>query len=118
MSGVLAKVSQSGRLGIPAKFRKAVGLERGGEVVIELDGRQIRIRTVDDVVSRAQAPTRRPLGEKPDASVDAFLAEREARRERRLRFLNASALLTLPRMCVANPPRPASRAMAIKRSTA
>ena len=75
MSSILALVSKSGRLGIPAKFRKAVGLERGGEVVIELDGREIRIRTVDEVVSRAQALTRRLLGEKPDASVDAFLAE-------------------------------------------
>jgi hydrogenase maturation protease len=27
-------ISQSGRLSIPAKFRKAVGLERGGEVVM------------------------------------------------------------------------------------
>jgi AbrB family looped-hinge helix DNA binding protein len=76
MSGVLAKVSQTGRLSIPAKFRKAVGLERGGEVVVELDGRGIRIRTVDEVVGQAQALTRQLLGDKPDASVDAFLSER------------------------------------------
>ena len=83
MSGVLARVSQSGRLSIPAKFRKAIGLERGSEVVVELDGREIRIRTVDEVVGRAQALTRQLLGEKPDASLDAFLAERrrEAARE-------------------------------------
>jgi len=83
MSGVLARVSESGRLSIPAKFRKAVGLERGGEVVVELDGREIRIRTVDEVVGRAQALTRQLLGDKPDASLDAFLAERrrEAARE-------------------------------------
>jgi AbrB family looped-hinge helix DNA binding protein len=76
MSGVIARVSQSGRLSIPAKFRKAVGLERGGEVVVELDGREIRIMTVDEVVARAQAMTRRLLGGKPEASLDAFLAER------------------------------------------
>jgi len=58
MSGILARISQSGRLSIPAKFRKAVGLERGGEVVVELDGREIRIRTVDEVVGRAQTLTR------------------------------------------------------------
>jgi len=65
------------------KFRKAVGLERGGEVVVELDGREIRIRTVDEVVGRAQTLTRRLLGDNPDASLDAFLAERrrEAARE-------------------------------------
>ena len=83
MSGILARISQSGRLSIPAKFRKAVGLERGGEVVVELDGREIRIRTIDEVVGRAQALTRQLLGEQPDASLDAFLAERrrEAARE-------------------------------------
>ena len=76
MSGVLARVSESGRLSIPAKFRKAIGLERGGEVVVELDGREIRITTVDEVVGRAQRLTRRLLGDKPNASLDAFLAER------------------------------------------
>jgi AbrB family looped-hinge helix DNA binding protein len=83
MSGVLARVSESGRLSIPAKFRKAIGLERGGEVVVELDGREIRIRTVDEVVGRAQALTRQLLGDKPGGSLDAFLAERrrEAARE-------------------------------------
>jgi bifunctional DNA-binding transcriptional regulator/antitoxin component of YhaV-PrlF toxin-antitoxin module len=76
MSGVIARVSQSGRLSLPAKFRKAVGLERGGEVVVELDGREIRIMTVNEVVARAQAMTRRLLGGKAEASLDAFLAER------------------------------------------
>lgn len=82
MSAVLARVSESGRLSLPASFRKAVGLERGGEVVVELDGREIRITTVDEVVSRAQALTRRLLGEKPEASLDAFLAERRREAER------------------------------------
>ncbi len=76
MSGVIARVSGSGRLTIPAKFRKAVGLDRGGEVVVELDDREIRIRTVDEVVDHAQTLTRRLLGDNPNASLDAFLAER------------------------------------------
>jgi AbrB family looped-hinge helix DNA binding protein len=76
MSGVIARVSGSGRLTIPAKFRKAVGLDRGGEVVVELDDREIRIRTVDEVVDHAQRLTRRLLGDNPNASLDAFLAER------------------------------------------
>jgi hypothetical protein len=44
--------------------------------VVELDGKDIRIRTVDEVVGRAQELTRRLLGDNPDATVDAFLAER------------------------------------------
>jgi hypothetical protein len=50
--------------------------------VVELDGREIRITTVDEVVSRAQALTRRLLGDKPDAALDAFLADRRGETER------------------------------------
>jgi bifunctional DNA-binding transcriptional regulator/antitoxin component of YhaV-PrlF toxin-antitoxin module len=82
MAFIFARVSESGRLSLPAKLRKAVGLERVGEVVIELDGREIRIRTIDEVVGRAQALTRRLLGGKTDASLDAFLAERRREAER------------------------------------
>ena len=76
MNGVRARVSESGRISLPAEFRKAVGLERGGDVVVELEGREIRIRTLDEVVAHAQALTHRLLRGKPDATVDAFLAER------------------------------------------
>lgn len=77
-----AKVSPSGRLSLPAAYRKAVGLERGGNVVIELDGREMRIITLDEAVARAQAISRRLLKGKPGASVDAFLAERRREAER------------------------------------
>jgi len=76
MNAVQGRVLESGRLRIPAEFRKAVGLEHGGNVVIELVGRKIRIRTVDKVVAQAQAIARRLTAGNPDASVDAFLAKR------------------------------------------
>jgi AbrB family looped-hinge helix DNA binding protein len=82
MQRVRAKVSPSGRLSIPADFRKAIGLERGGDVVIELAGREIRIRTLDEIVAQAQDLTRRLLGDRPGASVEAFLAERRREAER------------------------------------
>jgi phage gp45-like len=63
-------------------LRKAVGLDRGGDVVIELDGHDIRIRTVRNVVAHAQALTKAQLADKPDASVDTFLAERRREAER------------------------------------
>ena len=77
------RVSKSGRLGLPAVFRKPVGLEHGGDVVIELAGREIRVRTIDEVVTQTQAIARRLTAGKSGASVDAFLAERrrEAARE-------------------------------------
>jgi AbrB family looped-hinge helix DNA binding protein len=83
MTAVRAKVSDSGRISIPSEFRKAVGLEKGGDVVVELEGREIRIRTVDEVVAQAQELTKRLLAGRKDASVDAFIAERrrQARKE-------------------------------------
>lgn len=83
MSAVKAKVSESGRLSIPADLRRAVGLERGGDVVVELDGRDIRIRTVAEAVAQAQALSRLLLGDRAaEASVDDFLAERRRDAER------------------------------------
>jgi len=83
MKAVRGHVSESGRLSLPAELRRAVGLDRGGEVILELDGRDIRIRTVDEVVAHAQTLARRLLADKPQASVDGFLADRrrEASRE-------------------------------------
>jgi bifunctional DNA-binding transcriptional regulator/antitoxin component of YhaV-PrlF toxin-antitoxin module len=70
------------RLSIPAEFRKAVGLEHGGDVVIELVGREIRIKTINEVVAQVQAIARRLTPGNPDASVDAFVAERRRDAER------------------------------------
>ncbi|HEV2300083.1 MAG TPA: AbrB/MazE/SpoVT family DNA-binding domain-containing protein [Stellaceae bacterium] len=82
MKPAYTTVSPSGRLSLPAGFRKSLGLERGGDVVVELVEREIRIRTIDEVVAEAQALTRRLLADKPQASVEAFLAERRCKAER------------------------------------
>jgi len=83
MTVIRAKVSESGRLSIPAELRRAIGLEHGGDVVVDLDGREIRIRTVAEAVAQAQALSRRLLGDRmAEASVDNFLAERRREAER------------------------------------
>lgn len=76
MNAIQGRVSKSGRISLPAEFRKAVGLDQGGDVVVELTGSEIRIRTIDEVVNHAQALTKQLLGDKPSASLDEFLAER------------------------------------------
>jgi bifunctional DNA-binding transcriptional regulator/antitoxin component of YhaV-PrlF toxin-antitoxin module len=77
------QVSKSGRLSLPAFFRKAMGLEQGGRVVVELDDAGLRVLTQRQAIERAQAITKRLLGDKPGTSVDDFIAERrrEAARE-------------------------------------
>lgn len=82
MNATRGRVSESGRVSLPAEFRKAVGLEHGGNVVIELEGRGIRIRTVEEVVNQAQALTRQLIGGKPGSSVDDFIAERRREAEK------------------------------------
>jgi bifunctional DNA-binding transcriptional regulator/antitoxin component of YhaV-PrlF toxin-antitoxin module len=82
MNAIFCRVSKSGRLSVPAVFRKAIGLERGGDVVVELDDRQLRITTVRDAIARAQHLSKRLLEGKPDMSVDDFIAERHREAER------------------------------------
>jgi AbrB family looped-hinge helix DNA binding protein len=82
MNAIHGRVSISGRISLPAEFRKAVGLHDGGDVVVELAGDEIRIRSIDAVVARAQALSRRILGDQPEGSVQAFLDERKREAER------------------------------------
>jgi AbrB family looped-hinge helix DNA binding protein len=76
MNTLLGHVSKSGRISLPAQFRKALGIENGGAVIVELNDGEIRIRTIDEVIARAQALSRRLLRNNPKASVDDFIAWR------------------------------------------
>ncbi len=85
-----AKVMPDGRLSLPAELRKKHGLAHGGEDI----GDAIVLRTLDQVVARAQALSRKLVAGKPGASVDDFLAERARGGEGVTRVaLDASALL-------------------------
>ncbi len=73
---VRARVTSAGRLSLPAELRRKHGLTRGGEVILEDAGDAIVLRTLNQVVSRAQEISRRLAAGHPHASVDDFLAER------------------------------------------
>jgi len=77
MNAYRGRVTESGRLSLPAELRRTVGLENGGDVVIELDGQTIRVRTVDEVVADAQALMKKLLAGRK-LTVDDFLADRLA----------------------------------------
>jgi bifunctional DNA-binding transcriptional regulator/antitoxin component of YhaV-PrlF toxin-antitoxin module len=85
MNRVTAMVSESGRLSLPADMRRALGLEKGGKVVITLENNELRIMTPREGLRRAQEISRKLLAGKPNVSVDDFIAERrrEAEREER-----------------------------------
>jgi len=81
---VMVRVSETGRISIPAKQRKAVGLEDGGVAVARVDNGEIRIRPVRTVLAELQAKVHRHLANSGE-SVNRFLADRheEASREDR-----------------------------------
>ena len=68
-----ARVTESGKLNLPAQHRKMVGLEHGGPVRIRVVDGEIRIRTVEATMQSLQSEARTLLA---NDSVDAFLADK------------------------------------------
>jgi len=79
---IMVHVSKAGRITIPAKHRKAIGLEEGGVAVVRLDDGEIRIRPMWAVLAELQAKVRKRSADSGE-SVDWLLADRreEAPRE-------------------------------------
>ena len=71
-------VASNGRLVLPAGVRKRLGLADGGELLMEETSDGLVLRTVAQAVAHAQAIALRYTANNPDASVDAFLAQRRA----------------------------------------
>lgn len=64
-----ARVMADGRMSLPADLRKRHGLGNGGEVIVEDVGDAIVLRTLDQVVARAQDMSRRLIGGQDRKSV-------------------------------------------------
>ncbi|WP_230482031.1 AbrB/MazE/SpoVT family DNA-binding domain-containing protein [Sphingomonas sp. Leaf21] len=72
---IQVNITANGRMSLPVGIRKRLGLEGGGAVLVEETDDGVILRTVDQAVAKAQAIARR-YAEHPDASVEAFLANR------------------------------------------
>ena len=79
---VVTKLSQGGRVVIPAEYRKALGLKPGDHVVLSLEDGEVRVSPVDRWVRRAQDLVRRHVP-KGVSLADEVIQERrqEAARE-------------------------------------
>ncbi len=73
----LTKVSDGGKLNLPASLRRQLGIEPGTSVLLRVEDGELRIRTVREAVRRLQADAARLFAGSGD-SVDRFLAERRA----------------------------------------
>ena len=69
-------VASNGRIVLPAEVRKRLHLMEGGDLVMEETPDGLVLRTAAQSVARAQAIARRHLADRPDVSVDDFLANR------------------------------------------
>ena len=54
MLRIRTKVAEDGRIVIPDEYVKALGLQVGDEVILELDGKELRIFTLDEAIKRVQ----------------------------------------------------------------
>ena len=73
---VQVSITPSGRLSLPADIRKRLGLAGGGSLIVEETPDGVILRTVAQSVAHARALARKYTGDRPEASVDAFLAKR------------------------------------------
>ncbi|MDP9056286.1 MAG: AbrB family transcriptional regulator [Pseudomonadota bacterium] len=71
-------ITANGRMSLPADIRKRLGLGGGGALLVEETEDGVFLRTLAQSVAHAQALARKYTGGKPEASVDAFLANRRS----------------------------------------
>jgi len=69
------RVNENGRLVIPASFRKALGIKAGDEVVLRIEGEELRISTLKHRIQRAQRLVRKHV-KAGRSLVDELIAER------------------------------------------
>jgi AbrB family looped-hinge helix DNA binding protein len=74
------KVTEGGRVVIPAEFRRQLGLQPGAEVVMDIADGELRIRSVQQAIERAQSLVRRYVGQDTNLADELINERREAAR--------------------------------------
>ncbi len=70
-------VDDAGRIVVPARFRKSLGLKPGDPVTVTLEGDVLRVRTIQATLEKARAIMRKK-NPKKRSLVDELIAERRA----------------------------------------
>jgi len=72
---IKTRLGSDGRIVLPAVVRRALGLRPGDQLIVDVEGREIRLMTVADAARRAQELVRRYV--EPDESLaESLVAER------------------------------------------
>lgn len=74
---VTVRVAENGRLSIPAKQRKLLGIENGGMVVAKVQNGELRLRPVRAVINELQDEVGRYLSGSGE-SAERLIADRRA----------------------------------------
>lgn len=77
MAKTTVTVAPNGRLVIPIEYRRALGVEDGGELLVRFEDGELRLTTRELAVARARALVRRFVPE-GTALADELLAVRHA----------------------------------------
>lgn len=80
MTQVRTKLTEGGRIVIPAEYRQALGLQVGDEVILCLEDGEVRIFTPEQAIKHAQELVRRYIPEGRSLS-DELIAERRMENE-------------------------------------
>ena len=75
MIQIRTKITEGGRIVIPAEYRKALGLDIGDEVILRLEDGEVRIFTPNQAIKYAQELLRPYLPQGRSLS-DELIAER------------------------------------------
>lgn len=76
-----ARLTKSGRIVIPAEFRRELGLQTGDEVILRLIDGEVRIRTRREAIKEAQAIVRKHV-KKSRSLAEELKTERRAEAHR------------------------------------
>ena len=77
VNDIKTKIAEGGRLVIPARYRKALGLKAGDEVVLVLQDDEIRVVSARRAIARAQALVRRYVPKQRSLSEELIRERKE-----------------------------------------
>ncbi len=82
MTAQRVRIIEGGKLVIPALMRRELGIATGDTVLVEVEGGELRVRSLSQAVSRAQAILRRHVPEGVSLAAELIAdRRREAERE-------------------------------------
>ena len=82
MTTARAKIDRGGRILIPARLRKELGVEPGDPVVLETQGGELHMRSYRKAIEEAQAIVAKYIPDRDRSLVDELIEERRRAAER------------------------------------